>query len=109
VGEEQLFVRRPALDLDRGRWRDARRIGDDGSQRQRGLLEGFLARGADAADPDVGLVREMLPAHTVSSAVQEVAARATVCESVLRRFEPCAVTLRTNLDQGQHGFECADL
>jgi hypothetical protein len=67
VGKQQFVVGRFACDFDCLLRFDVRRVGDDGGERKRGLLESLFAVGTDAADADVGAVRKMLPGHAVSS------------------------------------------
>src|SRR5262245_41459488 len=69
--EQQLIVRRLAFDIYLFQRRDAVRIGDDGRQRDSGLLKGLLLRLADAADANVGLVWKMLPMHNRRSAARK--------------------------------------
>ena len=42
---------------------DVRRIGNDGRQRKRSLLESLGAGNARAANPDIGSVPKVFPGH----------------------------------------------
>src|SRR5262249_58569780 len=60
-GEQQLIVGRFAFDINLFQQRDVARVGNHRRQRDSGLLERFLFRGATAANAHIGLAWKVLP------------------------------------------------
>jgi hypothetical protein len=63
VDQQQFEVRRLAFEADGFEFADGLRVGHHRGERERGLLEGLRRRAPHSMHADIGVVREVIPAH----------------------------------------------